>query len=333
MLISVNLLKGGGMKRAALIEALKAYSDMLVQHLVDFASNTVLALCKPEGTILAVNDAFRRLLSQGSDPSEGSLNDFFRSADEEGEDLNLELKDYENVPFLAAGRMERTLFHCISFGLPGGEKVFIGESLGRSDNEMIKSMSVLNSEMSDMARQLKKRNQELQKANKTIEKLTRTDPLTGLANRRYFVERFESALSFARRARQPLTVVMADLDHFKRVNDTYGHAAGDRVIRSFAECLSLSSRKEDLITRYGGEEFLALMPNTRAAQGALFAERVRSTLAKMDLLGDGRRLTASFGVAELAAEETRDSLLKRADDALYRAKENGRDQVVTAPLP
>jgi diguanylate cyclase (GGDEF)-like protein len=126
--------------------------------------------------------------------------------------------------------------------------------------------------------------------------------------------------------------MMADLDHFKRVNDDYGHAAGDRVIKAFAECLSVNSRKEDLVTRYGGEEFIALMPNTRAFQGELFAERVRSTLADMDLLGNGNRLTASFGVAELAADDTGDGLLKRADEALYKAKENGRNQVVTAPL-
>jgi diguanylate cyclase (GGDEF)-like protein len=105
------------------------------------------------------------------------------------------------------------------------------------------------------------------------------------------------------------------------------------VIRVFAECLSVTSRKEDLITRYGGEEFLALMPNTRAFQGALFAERVRSDLAGMDLLGNGSRLTASFGVAEIADDETRDALLKRVDDALYQAKKNGRNQVVTAPMP
>jgi diguanylate cyclase (GGDEF)-like protein len=321
------------MTRAALIEALKARSDMLVQHLVDFTSNVVVALCKPDGTILAVNGAFRRLLSHGGDPSGSSLKDFLMGAGDNGDCLNSAMREDENEPFLAAGCTDGTLFHCVSFGFPGGERAFIGENLGSSDNEIIKTMSVLNSEMSDMARQLKKRNQELQKANETIQKLMRTDPLTGLANRRYFAERFRSALSFARRAPQPLTVVMADLDHFKRVNDTHGHATGDMVIRVFAECLSVTSRKEDLITRYGGEEFLALMPNTRAFQGALFAERVRSDLAGMDLLGNGSRLTASFGVAEIADDETRDALLKRVDDALYQAKKNGRNQVVTAPMP
>jgi diguanylate cyclase (GGDEF)-like protein len=332
LLVRLNLLKGGGMKRVRLIEALKAHSDMLVQHLVDFSSNTVVALCKSDGTILAVNGAFRRLLSQGRDPSGSNLNEFLRDTDENGKYFNLELRDYEDVPFPVAGGRERTLFHCNSFSFPGGKRLFIGENLGTSDNEIIRTMSVLNSEMSEMARQLKKRNQELQRANETIEKLTRTDPLTGLANRRYFAERFESALSFARRSGQPLTVMMADLDHFKRVNDDYGHAAGDRVIKAFAECLSVNSRKEDLVTRYGVEEFIALMPNTRAFQGELFAERVRSTLADMDLLGNGNRLTASFGVAELAADDTGDGLLKRADEALYKAKENGRNQVVTAPL-
>jgi diguanylate cyclase (GGDEF)-like protein len=318
--------------RAALIEALSAHSDMLVQHLVDFTSNIVVALCKSDGGISAVNGAFRRLLSQGRDPFESSLNDFLKVADENGESLNLESEEYEDVPFLVAGRMEQTLFHCISFGLPDGGRVFIGENIGSNDNEIVKTMSVLNSEISDMARQLKKRNQELKKANETIEKLTRIDPLTGMANRRYFEERFETASSFARRAGQPLTIIMVDLDHFKRVNDTYGHAAGDRVLKAFAECLSVTSREEDLITRYGGEEFLALLPNTRSFQGALFAERVRSALRDMDLLGDGSRITASFGVAELVAEDSLDALLKRADDALYQAKENGRDRVVTAPL-
>ncbi len=310
-----------------LTEVLKSHAHLLVYHLVE-SSNTAVALCKADGTIRAANEAFCRLLAQGRNASGLHLNDLLRQIDEDDEDLQGQFGELENVPFLTMSRLGRTLFHCISFGLPNGDKIFIGENLGKSDSDIIKTMSVLTSEMSEMARKLKKRNQELQKANETIEKLIRTDPLTGVANRRYFAERFDSALSFARRYQQPLTIVMADLDHFKQVNDTYGHAAGDRVLKSFAECLSVTSRKEDLVARYGGEEFMALMPNTRPPEGARFAERVRAALSEMDLLEDGNPVTASFGVAGLSSEDTGDSLLKRADEALYEAKLAGRDRVV-----
>jgi diguanylate cyclase (GGDEF)-like protein len=170
----------------------------------------------------------------------------------------------------------------------------------------------------------------LRRQKEYAELLARTDALTGLANRRAFDEAAEQEVERARRYNTPLALVMADLDHFKAINDRHGHHIGDRVLQHFAHVLSESVRNIDLVGRWGGEEFAILMPGTDLEEAAQVAERMRQAiLAAVPPLDDHEcAYTASFGVAAFRVDTpTMVSLLGRADTALYRAKENGRNRV------
>jgi diguanylate cyclase (GGDEF)-like protein len=167
-----------------------------------------------------------------------------------------------------------------------------------------------------------------------------TDALTGWHNRRYLQSRLHEELARCRRERTPLTCLMIDVDHFKAVNDRFGHLAGDEVLRQLAECVSAEVRGSDVSARYGGEEFIVLLPGTGAAAGFLLAERIRAAVAAEPFeLPDGGRLpvTVSIGVAEHApAHDERDlkavgeRLVALADVALYEAKAGGRNAVARA---
>ena len=158
-----------------------------------------------------------------------------------------------------------------------------------------------------------------------------TDELTGLVNRRRFIEALETELERARLFETPLSVLLADLDDFKRINDDYGHHGGDRALRSFGELLRSEVRDFDIAARLGGEEFAVLLPQTRAEAAAVVASRMRRTLASAPIAVSDTaevRLTASFGIAESTPGQSADELLRRADDALYAAKRAGKDRFV-----
>jgi diguanylate cyclase (GGDEF)-like protein/PAS domain S-box-containing protein len=161
--------------------------------------------------------------------------------------------------------------------------------------------------------------------------LATTDPLTGLANHRAFQERLAAEVSRARRAGEPLALVMIDLDHFKRVNDTHGHQAGDEVLREVARRLMACARREDLCARVGGEELAWLLPATGADAAMAAAERLRAAIAGTPIPPAGRQ-TASLGVAGLGPGGAA-ALVRDADAALYRAKAAGRDACVAAGPP
>lgn len=154
------------------------------------------------------------------------------------------------------------------------------------------------------------------------------DPLTGLANRRYLDRMLAQSLPRRGHLDEPLSLIMTDLDHFKQVNDTWGHVIGDRALIQIAATLQGQCRPMDLVARYGGEEFVVLLPGHRLETAAQIAERLRVSVpaSTPEELGH-RRLTASFGVAEAAPGESASLILKRVDGALYRAKSLGRDRV------
>jgi diguanylate cyclase (GGDEF)-like protein len=153
----------------------------------------------------------------------------------------------------------------------------------------------------------------------------RTDPLTGVRNRRALDEAIESLLAMKQRYDQPFSVVIFDIDHFKRINDELGHVAGDRVLRAVAGVLNEGIRQNDVLARYGGEEFVITMPQTGYHAAALVADRLREAMAQSSLADV--RLTASGGVAEAIDGDDAPSLLGRADQALYHAKTTGRNRV------
>ena len=159
-----------------------------------------------------------------------------------------------------------------------------------------------------------------------------TDVLSGLLNRRGFEDRAERLLATAQRAGVPVTLVVADLDNFKIINDTFGHDMGDRVIVSFAAILRSLADPRLVLGRLGGEEFAALLPGGNLAAGRLFAESARSSFVN-DPIGSeapGHVISASFGVAQYRADEPLADLMRRADRALYQAKSDGRNRVSTA---
>jgi len=175
---------------------------------------------------------------------------------------------------------------------------------------------------------------ELRAVNTRLERLSRADPLTDLANRRHFDEVKETELRRARRQQLPLSLLVCDVDYFKRYNDTYGHARGDQCLQSVADALKQTfTRSGDFCARIGGEEFAVLLPALDAEQAVAAAERLRARLLQMGLPHTGSlvalHVTLSIGVAQFDEETMQrfDELMQRADEALYRAKNRGRNRV------
>jgi diguanylate cyclase (GGDEF)-like protein len=175
---------------------------------------------------------------------------------------------------------------------------------------------------------LKRRNEQL------LERLSsaaRSDSLTGLANRQGFDEAIERELARARRTQQPTTLIIADIDHFKTINDRLGHAAGDAALRVIGTTARRVARDSDTAARIGGDEFAIILPNTDAEGAFLLAERMRGGVARSQP-AEHDQLTMSFGIAESTVDgQTPDVLIRAADRALYDAKELGRNQTVAAP--
>ncbi|MDQ2103844.1 diguanylate cyclase [Azospirillum isscasi] len=180
------------------------------------------------------------------------------------------------------------------------------------------------------------RTRALEEANAKLERLATVDPLTAVWNRRHFLDLAAAELGRARRHRRRLSVFLLDLDNFKGVNDGHGHAAGDEVLRTAVVRAREALRTSDQIARFGGEEFVALLPETDLAGARIVAERVRDAIAGSRVVTDGRiiPITASLGVAEWSgAEPSIELTLRRADAALYEAKQAGRNRVCVADEP
>lgn len=196
------------------------------------------------------------------------------------------------------------------------------------------TLRALNQERDQLEARVAQRTQELMVANTKLEQQATTDPLTGIGNRRRMTEQINKELERSRRFKHPLSLLMADIDHFKEVNDAYGHEAGDRTLVMVAHALASGMRSIDMASRFGGEEFVLLMPETDIDVARAAAERLRSDIAALRMTGDNGeeiRLTISIGVAcsdPTGVMDSASSLLSRADKALYRAKHEGRDRVI-----
>jgi diguanylate cyclase (GGDEF)-like protein len=178
---------------------------------------------------------------------------------------------------------------------------------------------------------IKKSHDQVSAARDRLAQLAVRDELTGLYNLRYLHQRLGEEFQRAQRYRDPLALAILDVDHFKRINDGFGHEAGDAVLRELSARLKASVREVDVVTRYGGEEFVVLLPNTHLAGALVVADRIATALraAPFDAAGAGISVTASIGIALYPSRgvHSKEALLRAADRALYRAKEEGRDRI------
>lgn len=170
--------------------------------------------------------------------------------------------------------------------------------------------------------------EELKRVNAILENQATTDSLTGICNRRNFLELLQSKIQEAKRYGMPLALIFFDIDHFKQVNDTYGHEAGDTVLQELVRIVTDMIRQTDIFARFGGEEFVILIHNNDVKTGRELAEKIRSHVGEYRFPQMGT-VTCSFGVAQFYPDDTAATFIKRADDAMYAAKQAGRNRVET----
>ncbi|BDV00955.1 hypothetical protein TDMWS_10400 [Thermodesulfomicrobium sp. WS] len=298
----------------------------MLQQFLEHSDAVVLIHADREGTVKACNLALMRLLHKDERPIGTLVTEIFITPLGEQFESLAEMVNGAPLPQVVKLRGSMYLFKMMCWHYTDGT-VLLAERIGTANEAILQTMTSLTNELVNIGRDLAKKNRELEEAKAHIEVLSRTDPLTGLANRRYFLERFDEAISLARRHNSPLCVLMADLDHFKKINDSFGHEAGDRVLQHFATLLKNSCRKEDLAVRMGGEEFLVLLPHTTENEALHVAERLGEAMRTARILDPHTVITVSMGIARLRPDDTQDRLLRRADEALYRAKALGRDRV------
>lgn len=191
-------------------------------------------------------------------------------------------------------------------------------------------LAIINTEIQAKARELEETNIEIQRAKKKMEGLARTDPLTHLLNRRGMEERIRYEIQRFKRYQKSFSIIISDIDDFKKVNDTWGHDCGDYVLGSVAELMSEVVRKIDIVCRWGGEEFLLLLPETDLEGGAILAEKIKDliSITPYQFKDIDLQFSMTFGVSIFDGSKNVDDVIKEADEALYYGKTHGKNQVV-----
>jgi two-component system cell cycle response regulator len=204
----------------------------------------------------------------------------------------------------------------------------LGAGTGDGRRGRISSLLAENRELRREYQKVRRINEDLEKSCQELEMLASLDPLSGLLNRRTLFQRIEIEIERSLRLALPLTGIMIDIDHFKRVNDNFGHPCGDMVIREIGARLTRSLRKYDYAGRYGGEEFFVLFSNTTSELARTIAERFRKDVEEAGFQWESEllKLTVSIGISQYIPGETPDRWISRADAAMYRAKQRGRNQ-------
>ncbi len=204
------------------------------------------------------------------------------------------------------------------------EKLALEKELLKASNDRLAEYT------NGLEERVSSRTKDLEKAHRELELSANTDPLTRLLNRRGMADKLDSEKFRYERNKKPFSIVLCDIDHFKKINDNYGHDAGDYILKEVAKLLNSASRKPDTFCRWGGEEFLALLPETDLKGGAILAEKLRSTIEKHDFIFHTNKIpvTLSFGLCEYDETMTIDACIKLSDRCLYLAKEAGRNQLI-----
>lgn len=283
-----------------------------------------MGLCDANKNIIACNNNMR-LTFHFSDKQGVNLSEIF---EDEGVQ-QIAINDGQSVPIptLLIERTEKIQVLGYFFKLENN-LLMLGENGHITNEKLAETINFMTMELSSLMHELHQKNIQLNQANNRIQKLIDYDELTGLYNRRYQKERLKLEVSLADRHNIPLSVVMCDLDHFKKVNDTFGHDAGDKVLVCFAQLLKSQTRQEDSCIRFGGEEFVILMPHVEQQEAVEVCDRIRNILATSNSLNNDYQISASFGVAGYQRGMNTEIILIHADRALYQAKDNGRNCVV-----
>lgn len=248
--------------------------------------------------------------------------------------------DFRRLVTLAAAAFGAYLMLLIAIRLGAPERVDLSAEaiVGVAYAAVLSLTAYTSSYIGNLKRSLRERNKALGAAMKELRIVATHDALTGLRNRGAMVEQLDAEVARSDRrieSERPLTICLLDVDHFKRINDSFGHQAGDAALKHVAEILKDSLRRGDFVGRFGGEEFLLLLPATTRDGALLIANRLRNSIATSSIAGlpVDRRISVSLGVAVHEPGETATQVLRRADAALYRAKRAGRNRVVSADAP
>jgi len=301
------------------------HAEILHEYL-EKRSGLIILLLDKELRIRDYNHGFLKLVGADQHPDRHFLSEYLLEESRE-ELLRFLQEKKQNFRLGVAGKEDNSyVVDVCNYDVEEGYLMF-GEVHALSGSEIIEKFSVLNNELTNAVRELNKKNHELKKSNDTINRLLRIDPLTNLYNRRYFFEELEKAFAMLKRHHLPSCLATMDLDHFKAVNDHWGHLSGDEVLKAFAGLLQEETREEDTPARIGGEEFTVLLHNTDMDQAVRFAERVRQAWSDITVPPVNTPLTVSIGVARLQPDDSAETLVSRADQAMYLAKEKGRNRV------
>jgi diguanylate cyclase (GGDEF)-like protein len=299
----------------------EALSELLMRDIV--LSENGIAVLDPGNVFLFHNQAFARMFGFGGQSMTGrNYDDMMTLLYQQGNGPRVEAPTLDAWLAHVHSRQRSAPFRSFEVDMVDGRWVLLSEQL-HPDGEVVMLCT-------DITRQ-KHIELDLVKAHAALERLAHTDELTGMSNRRHFLQLLETELARARRYRHPLSLAMLDLDHFKRVNDGYGHPAGDEVLKHFAGFLHRQLRTIDVVGRLGGEEFAVLLPETRRDDAVFVLDRAVALLARetVELVAPGFRYTFSGGVAtaDTPAQAESQWLLASADHALYQSKTGGRNRV------
>lgn len=255
------------------------------------------------------------------------------------EELLLSLKSHsgQSVPYLLNGRRINLggveAIDCILVQM--GKRVNYEQELRTAKKQVeaaYEESGKALAQLKQIYQEIEQKQAELVRMNAILTELSVTDKLTGLKNRRFFQEQLEQRVALYEATGQLCSLLIVDIDHFKRVNDTYGHQTGDQVLEKLGAILKLHARQDDVIARYGGEEFVAVLPGTGAAEAKAIAERLR--LAVAGASWEVGSITVSIGIATIAPAESAAAMVKRADEALYASKTGGRNRTThSAAIP